>query len=368
MKYIDTFCGLGGFSYAIHDVLGDKAECVWAIDIDETAAKTFEDNFGVKAHGDIEDYASITLDDIKHNPRIASLPDFDIMFGGFPCQPFSRNGKWFNKNNGVVADTEDRDELFIVLVDILRQKQPKYFVFENVVGLLSMRDSKGEKYFDRLLELLKLAGYKVNYAVLDAADYSVPQQRKRLLFVGIRNDLQQSFEFPKKNPRDLAIEDFLDAAPDAEFLIENLWKNREVLLGFEIGKKGPNHPFSPGTSRAQVLKWLYDNAEKPTTRTGAIESVVVLYGDTPSGLPRQQDKIYSVKGIAPTLGTFSTPCVDAPGGLRQLTPNECRKLQGLPDSIKLPKVKAAAYKLIGNSVSPKMISVVLQNLLKGEVK
>ena len=90
-----------------------------------------------------------------------------------------------------------------------------------------------------------------------------------------------------------------------------------------------------------------------------------MYGDTPSGLPRQQDKIYSINGISPTIATFSTPSIDSNQGLRQLTPRECARLQGFPESYKLANNDALAYKQIGNAVASPVVVAVLRKLLKG---
>ena len=300
--------------------------------------------------------------------KTESIPDHDIIFGGFPCQPFSRNGKWFNKNDKTIGDAEDRDNLFLELVRILKDKQPKYFVFENVKGLLSMRNKDGTLCFRTIIENLRACGehgYTVYPKVLDAADYGVPQQRVRIFLVGIRNDLKQDFAWPSKIPKTTSIEDILESEVPAKYLISNIWKNRKIKGGGpDEGPGKKNHPFEIGHSRHEVIRYLYDEAIKPTTKTHKIESLAILYGDTPSGLPRQQDKIYSIKGIAPTIATFSTPVVDSAQGIRQLTPRECARLQGFPESYKFPKKDAAAYKQIGNAVCVPVVAAILRELLK----
>jgi len=353
MKYIDTFSGLGGFSLAIKEVVGKSAICALAIDFDKNVCQTFKTNFGIESYGNIRD--------LKNE----DIPDHDIIFGGFPCQPFSRNGKWFNKNDKTLGNEEERGNLFLELVRILVSKKPKYFLFENVKGLLSMNNMDGSSCFDTIVDNLQCAGYDVHTKILDAADFGVPQQRERIFFVGIRSDLEQSFRFPEPFLSNLSIEDILEDKVPEKYFIANLWKKRIIKAGGPISGRGKtNHGFPKGHSRYEVIKWLYDNnSKKPTKKTGKIESVAILYGDTPSGLPRQQDKIYSIKGISPTIATFSTPAVDSPQGIRQLTPRECARLQGFPENYIFPSKDAVAYKQIGNSVAVPVIVALVKQIL-----
>jgi len=354
VRYVDTFSGIGGFSLGIHSVLGDEAKCVLAIDYDKNVSETFFNNFGINSYGNIREL------------EVQNIPDHDIIFGGFPCQPFSRNGKWFNKNDKTIGEQEERDNLFLELVRILVAKKPKYFVFENVKGLLSMKNMDGSSCFDTIVQNLNEAGYDVHTKLLDAVDFGVPQQRERIFFVGIRSDLKQEFKFPTPSPiGPQSIEDILEKKVSDKYLISNLWKKRTILGGGPNSGPGKkNHDFPNGHSRYEVIKWLYeDNSKKPTQPTGKIESVAILYGDTPSGLPRQQDKIYSVNGISPTIATFSTPAVDSKQGLRQLTPRECARLQGFPETYIFPQKDAVAYKQIGNAVAVPVIAAIVKQLL-----
>ncbi len=353
LKYVDTFCGIGGFSLAIANVTNGTAKRVLAIDFDPKVVETFKNNFEEDCLGDIRKL------------EVESVPDHDILFGGFSCQPFSRNGKWYNKNNRTIGEDEDRDNLFLELVRILNGKKPKYFLFENVKGLISMKNRDGTLYFDTIKENLIGCGYNLYTQVLDAADYGLPQQRERIFFVGIRNDLDQSFEFPNPIKRKSCIADILESNVDQKYFLSNLWKNRIINGNAKeenVGKK--NHDFPKGSNRYEVLKSIYDKAVKPIYPTFQIESVAILYGDTPSGLPRQQDKIYSIMGIAPTIATFSTPAIDSNEGLRQLTPRECMRLQGFPDSYKMHPKDALAYKQAGNAVAVPVVEAILRNLLK----
>lgn len=348
MRYCDTFCGIGGFTQALKRVVGESAELVWAIDFDKNVSKTFKDNYGIDPLGNIREADK------------ALVPEHDILFGGFPCQPFSRNGKWYNDGK-VVGDSETRDNLFLELVKILDLKKPKYFVFENVKGLLSMRNGDGTLYLDTILSSLKSVGYKVNYKVLNSSDFGLPQQRKRVFFVGIRNDIDQEFEFPKPIKLEKCIKDILEDSTPEKLSIANYWKNRKLTIQRPDKK---NHSFNKGDRRLDAILEIYRNSIKPSSPTKKIESVAILYGETPSGLPRQQDKIYSIYGISPTIATFSTPVIDDPNGFRVLSPRECARLQGFPDSFKLNSNKIVAYKQVGNSVSINVVEAILRELLK----
>lgn len=353
MKYCDLFCGLGGFSLAAHNVFGNKAECVFALDFDKNVAKTYKTNFNIDCLGDIREIDA------------ALIPDHDILFGGFPCQPFSRNGKWFNKNDKTIGTAETRDNLFLEVARILAEKQPKFFLLENVKGLLSMKNTDGSLYYDAIIHILEVCGYNVKTQVLDAADFGLPQQRKRVFFVGTRDDIDATFEFPSRKPRITSISNVLETTVDDKYLLVNLWKNRKITSGASrMGSAQANHPFAAGSSRYEAIKYIHEQSIKLISPISRIHTTAIVYGDTPSGLPRQQDKIYSTLGISPTIATFSTPSIDAKEGLRQLTPRECARLQGIPDSYILPTNDGIAYKQIGNSVAVPVITALIENIVQ----
>jgi DNA (cytosine-5)-methyltransferase 1 len=183
--FIDLFSGIGGFHVGLHK-LGGK--CLLASDIYEKANETYKTNLGLEPIGDIS--------------RIESkdIPFHDILCAGFPCQPFSNVGQ-----KGGLADP--RGELIYDVVRILRDKQPKAFILENVKGLLSLQ---GGKTFTIIFELLKQSGYKVYTDVLEAKDYGLPQIRKRLFFVGIREDLDNGFKFPQPIPLKYTLSNVFD--------------------------------------------------------------------------------------------------------------------------------------------------------------
>ena len=142
IRFIDAFSGMGGFKLSIERAAGYfglESECVASIEFDNDCRLTYEKNFGhPQTHCDI---TKIDIDE---------LPEHDFLMGGFPCQPFSRNGKFYNKNNRTLGD-DDRKNLVEYLIEILEKKRPMYFLFENVKGLLAIKKEDGSSCLETIL-------------------------------------------------------------------------------------------------------------------------------------------------------------------------------------------------------------------------
>lgn len=181
LRYIDLFCGIGGFRYAskgAFDKLGINGKCVFSSDIDKYAQQAYEANFGEKPVGDI------TKVDAE------SIPDFDLLFGGFPCQAFSICG--------LMKGFEDktRGTLFFDIARIIKEKQPQAFVLENVKNLAS---HDGGKTLQTILETLRdELGYHVDYHLLNALDFGLPQKRERIIIVGSKKPFKMDWNFEIK--------------------------------------------------------------------------------------------------------------------------------------------------------------------------
>ena len=173
-RLVSLFSGCGGM-----DVGFDQAgfQRVWANDFDSDAQAVFRLNLG---EIDGRDITTVPEDEI---------PDCDIITAGFPCQPFSNAGN----RKGVY---DERGELYLECLRIIERKKPRAVLFENVKGLLSSKHQSGKKLIDVIKEDLEKLGYRVNYKVVNASDYGVPQNRERMILVGIRNDIGKTFEFP----------------------------------------------------------------------------------------------------------------------------------------------------------------------------
>lgn len=200
MKIISLFSGAGGLD------LGFKKagfETVWANEYDAKIWETFEYNFP----NTILDKRNIMQIDASE------IPDADGMIGGPPCQSWSEAGAGRGIN-------DERGKLFLDYIRILKTKQPKFFLVENVSGLLS---SKHKNSFDGFIKEFENLGYDVKYKLLNANDYDVPQDRKRVIIVGYRKDLKKSFVFPKARTPKLTLK---DAISDLDEAIPALDKNK----------------------------------------------------------------------------------------------------------------------------------------------
>lgn len=183
-KFIDLFAGIGGFHLAFHNL---GAKCVFASEWDEAARKTYELNFG-KVSPEIFKTGNFVGDITKVDK--SSIPDFDILTAGFPCQPFSQAGhkKGFEDIRGT---------LFFDIAEILKVKQPRAFFLENVRHLYRHDDGNTFKEIQRILT--KKLGYSLHHAIVKASDHGLPQHRPRLFMIGFK-DPETPFEFPKKRP------------------------------------------------------------------------------------------------------------------------------------------------------------------------
>ena len=157
LKYIDLFCGIGGFRLALDSF---DAECVFSSEIDKSACKVYQNNYNVTPRGDIRAIGE------------CDVPPHDILCAGFPCQAFSISGKQRGFN-------DERGSLFFEIVRIARHHKPKLLLLENVANFA--RHDAG-KTLGIVLENLKKIGYDVYYQILNASDYSVPQKRERIYF------------------------------------------------------------------------------------------------------------------------------------------------------------------------------------------
>lgn len=185
-KFIDLFAGIGGFHIALHNL---GAECVFASEWDEAARKTYEANFR-KISPDLFERDNFVGDITKIDK--SSIPDFDILCAGFPCQPFSQAGRKLG-----FADT--RGTLFFDIEEIIRLKKPKAFFLENVRGLLKHDNGRTFEVIQKTLT--EGLGYSLHFAIVKASEHGLPQHRPRLFMIGFR-DVNTPFEVPAK--RELA--------------------------------------------------------------------------------------------------------------------------------------------------------------------
>jgi len=173
MKVVSIFSGAGGLDLGFIKA-GHKI--IWANDNFQDAVKTYRKNIG--NHIVCEDISNILSDEI---------PDHDILIGGFPCQGFS-------VANAKRGEHDERNKLYLELLRILIDKQPRFFLAENVKGIMSLKQGK---IFEMIISDFEDAGYKVKHKVLNAADYGVPQKRERVIILGVRIDMDFNLEYPE---------------------------------------------------------------------------------------------------------------------------------------------------------------------------
>ena len=190
--FVDLFSGIGGFHYGLSQCGG---KCVMACDIDPIASESYRLNFGLNPRGDIYDIQS------------EEIPDFDVLCGGFPCQPFSNIGQ-----KGGLDDP--RGTLIFQVVRILKDKQPRTFILENVKGLQTMDNGR---ILRAMLTELESAGYVVKSSVLEAKDFGVPQIRKRLFIVGVRKDIETQFNFPSPTGCNVTLSQIMGGEVEREY-------------------------------------------------------------------------------------------------------------------------------------------------------
>lgn len=199
-RFIDLFAGIGGFHLAFHKA---GAECVFASEWDQEARLTYEANFRKLSPRLFENnHFAGDITKVKKS----SIPDFDILTGGFPCQPFSQAG--FKKG---FDDT--RGTLFFDIAQIIKVKKPKAFFLENVRGLYS--HDNGRTFETIKQTLTEDLGYSFHHAIVKASDHGLPQHRPRLFMVGFKNP-NTAFEFPKKRSLKLTMSDVMQGQVDRE--------------------------------------------------------------------------------------------------------------------------------------------------------
>ncbi|MEL0004597.1 MAG: DNA cytosine methyltransferase [Opitutales bacterium] len=305
MKFVDLFCGIGGFRQAL---MGDASSCVLSSDCDRHAQHIYHQNYGETPIGDITKVTS------------ADVPKHDILCGGFPCQPFSISGNQYGFK-------DVRGTLLHEILRIARVAKPAVLFLENVKNYLT---HDGGRTMRRTIELIQESGYSVFYEMVDSSGFGVPQKRVRLFFVCFRKDLDiNDFSFPEPFNVDVALEDILLPADDPK--LSALWIDRN---DFRM------------------------KAELPVER----ESKPLRIGTIGKG--GQGERVYSTKGHAVTLSAFGggvgakTGMYLVDGKIRRLHPEECRKIMGFAEGFKVHPRQNIAFQQFGNSVAVPVVRAI----------
>lgn len=295
MRVVSLFSGVGGldlgFINAGHTV-------IWANDVDKDAVETYRANIGDHiVEGQIEKIPS------------SMIPACDVVIGGFPCQGFS------------VANTkrhagDSRNKLYLEFLRIIRDKKPRFFLAENVKGLTSLN---GGKVLQMILQDFEGAGYRVKHKVLNAADYGVPQQRQRVIIIGIRKDSGVGVNFPPPTHGNLSSNTLLPIKP---------WIGiGDALKGIpepEAAPHIPNHTYSK-------YKLLFNGylGHRPIDPSRPAPTVTAR-GDNRGGVV----------------------VLHHPGNHRRMSARELAATQSFPMEFKFSGCQSSVYRLVGNAVPP----------------
>ena len=302
LRVASLFCGCGGTDVGLlgdFDFLGkhynsNGMQIVYANDIDDNACNIFKKNFGI-----IPDNR-----DIREGKSV-DIPEFDILTGGFPCQSFSIVAQ----NPKRLGVKDERGKLFFEMCRILKEKQPKCFIAENVKGILTANKKSA---FPLILKEFEDSGYDVQYRILNSANYGVPQKRERVIIVGFRSDLNIKFDFPENIINDESkfepLEKVVEKSVDEKYFfsqraVEGMLRRRESM------NKG----------RAQDLS-------KPCNTVGAHLAKVSLNSTDP--VLKEGEKY------------------------RRFTPREVARIQSFPENFELVGSEAAQYRALGNAIPP----------------
>ena len=329
-KAIDLFCGIGGFRIAL-EKLGIKV--VFSSDNDNFAQQTYYANFKELPNGDITQINE------------ASIPSFDILTAGFPCQPFSYSGR----NEGFSDKT--RGTLFFDVLRILRYHKPKMFLIENVKGLKS---HNGGKTLEIILESLSDLGYDTHWTILNSYDFGLPQYRERWYCVGFNK--KTDFKFPAGNKRGSTLKDIIEINNKDKSLKLSDFELERIDYHFAQCKKQirvehDNSKYNPNTKKGKNGVFSY---QKPD---GSLRFHV---GDRAK--TQIQEAFYAcLDTYAPTIIANRVPKLwDIK---RKLSVLESKRLQGFPDDYIFPVSDNQAYKQLGNSVSIPVLERIIENML-----
>ncbi|MCC5910037.1 MAG: DNA (cytosine-5-)-methyltransferase [Clostridiaceae bacterium] len=307
--FIDLFAGIGGMRLGFEE---NGGECVFSSEWDKFSQQTYYENFGDLPEGDIT----------KINEK--EIPDHDILVAGFPCQPFSIAGvskkNSLGREHGFLDKTQGT--LFFDIVRILKHKRPKAFLLENVKNLTT-HDKK--RTFKVIQETLESLGYKIYFKVINGKHY-VPQHRERIYIVGMDQLVygkEEKFEFPELPPANHVMKDILEDIVDQKYtLTDRQWDYLKRYKEKHQAKgNGFGYGLAPldGTSRTLSARYYKDGSEI---------------------LIPQENK-----------------------NPRKLTPRECARLQGFPDTFKIVVSNTQAYKQFGNSVVVPLITDIAKQML-----
>ncbi|MCL2016454.1 MAG: DNA (cytosine-5-)-methyltransferase [Defluviitaleaceae bacterium] len=301
-KFIDLFCGIGGFRLALESC---GLHCVFSSEIDNHAKAAYQANFGELPSGDITQIAA------------QNIPKHDILCAGFPCQSFSISGK-----RGGISD--NRGRLFYEIVRIAKFHKPSVLLLENVKNILTIDNGLVAQ---EITASLNEIGYNVEKYVLNASFFGVPQARERVYFVALKKEISVKYTPPQATMQNIFLEDILEEV-DENFILQ-----RDDIKISEQPVKNKLKPIRIGTvNKGGQGERIYSPKGHAITQSA--------YGG----------------GVGARTGLYKTA-----QGVRRLTINECKAVMGFPQSHKVSE-GIQGYQQLGNAVIPQMIRLVYESI------
>jgi len=358
MRVGSDFSGVGAFNQALMR-LGIQFEEVFACDMDKYARDTFIHNYGEPKY-----YPTNVYD------REIPTDSLDIYMTSPPCQAFSLAGKRLGKE-------DKRGILFFNSHEFIQVNKPRFFIFENVKGLLS---DDGGRTFQEWVNMLggksvngvpvlfpyeDSVPYHLYWQVLNAKHHGVPQNRERVFLIGIRDDQDNKFQFPREEHLTKRLKDVLeDDVDDKYFLSEkmihyishdrngnyNLVVNREIANAMTCSMKNQQRSFQDNYIQIKsATSKGYEEASEGDSINFSVPNSATRRGRVG-------------KGVAQTLDTACNQGTLKSGEIRRLTPRECFRLMDFPDTFKWPVSDSQAYKQAGNSIVVNVLYKILKQL------
>lgn len=381
-KYIDLFCGIGGFHQALHKI---GAKCVLACDIDKDCRVVYKNNYNIEPVSNVKEINENTME------------DFDILCAGFPCQAFSNGGK-------KKCFEDERGLLFDEIIRIAKVKKPKFMFLENVKHILKVSNGEVIEY---IKNKIKASGYHLELFNISPHNYGIPQQRERVYFVCIRNDIYNGknivlptykgkIDFDKFltkkeeiNPKYFIKDEVLNVLEAWDKMIQQFTVGEKISPTIMINDAFKTYS---ETEFASFPDWKKDyiiknkpliQKYKTQFETWYNEHSTILqkreiYGklEWQTGLIKEKDSIFNhfiqirQSGIRvkkghyfPTLVAISQIPIYGKEK-RYITPRECARLQSFPDSFKLSDNDKISYKQLGNSVNVDNVFTVIHTTLQ----
>lgn len=310
MKVASLFSGCGGSDLG---VMGDfkfikkhykklPFEIIFANDIDRKALNTYEANFNTN-HTICKDIREI---------ESSEIPDHDVLIGGFPCQSFSTV-------NPTKNPYDERANLYKEMVRVLRDKQPKFFIAENVKGFMTLK--KGE-IFKKVCDEFEKSGYNLSSSLVNSADFGIPQKRQRVFIVGVRKDVGKPYKFPPTTHSEersdekkkwVALNKVIDSLVPED---SKYYFSERAVQGMKNAKNN-------------MKRGLWQNLNEPCLTITSHLAKVSLNSRDPVLLVDSKKELY-----------------------RRFTPLEAARIQSFPDNFKFLGSQADAYRQIGNAIPP----------------